>query len=351
MIGKELPPMKLLRQMKYRYPGIFDTIDSLHGDERYKNLWPHEAAWTISQAVLSAMVAVSGKKPEEMDQEMAADMEAVQALAGWRQGKTVYDFSPALTEELYRGAAEKKLTLAADMLRLPAYTVYIQPNFREAEDEADQGCGFFVSWNYTPAPELCFVSVDSRGKADLEYRLLIGEEEETLEACMDRTAASFRESLEKARSMRAIQESIGDEEVDLTGTLRSFRRIVSKWLALVLYLSAVNAEIRRDPAHDFRRTRKVRDIPREIDHLLVGEETGIRLTEFRRRAGNARGEDRGGHHRSPVMHLRRAHWHTYLRGPRKLGPKRQRFLKWIAPIMVGGEGKTSEVVTVAKVRK
>lgn len=351
MIGKELPPMKLLRQMKYRYPQIFEVIDCVHEDVRYKKLWPHDKAWTISQAVLSAMTAVSGKKPEEMSREAAEDMEAVQALAGWRQGKVVYDFSPALTEELYRGAAEKKLTLAADMLRLPAYTVYIQPNFQEAGDEADQGYGFFVSWNYTPSAELCFVSVDSRGRADLEYRLLIGEEEETLEACMDRTAASFRESLEKARSMRAIQESIGNEEVDLTGTLRSFRRIISKWLALVLYLSAVNAEIRRDPSHDFRRTRKVRDIPREIDHLLVGEETGIRLTEFRRRAGGPRGEDRGGHHRSPVLHLRRAHWHTYLRGPRKLGPKRQRFLKWIAPIMVGGEGKTSEVVTVAKVRK
>lgn len=350
MNAKELPPMKLLRRVKHRYPEIFSALEAVYEDERYQNLWPHGAARTIAPAVLSAMTSCTGKRPEELPQEAAGDMQAVQALAGWRQGKNVYDFSPALTEELYRGAKEKRLLLAADVLRLPSYCAYIQPNFKEPGDEDDQGYGFFVFWNYTPAPELCFLALTPQGKPDLKYHLLIGEEESTIEACLEKTAAQLTANLAQARSMRAIQESLGEEEVDVESTMRSFSHLISKWLALVLYLSAVNAEIRRDPAHEFRRTRKVADIPREVDHLLVGEKTGLRLTEFRRQASGRRGEDRGGHHRSPVMHLRRAHWHTYLRGPRKLAAKRPRFLKWIAPIIVGADGAENDIVTVAKVK-
>jgi hypothetical protein len=51
---------------------------------------------------------------------------------------------------------------------------------------------------------------------------------------------------------------------------------------------------------------------------------------------SSRGGWKGGTHASPSPHIRRAHWHTFLVGPRKNVPKdeRKRLLKWIPPVPV-----------------
>ena len=47
------------------------------------------------------------------------------------------------------------------------------------------------------------------------------------------------------------------------------------------------------------------------------------------------------------MHIRRAHWHTYLFGKGKM----QRRLQWQGPIIVKSNGEEIDVVTVTKVKK
>lgn len=50
-----------------------------------------------------------------------------------------------------------------------------------------------------------------------------------------------------------------------------------------------------------------------------------------------------GQHRTPLTHLRRAHWHTYWVGSRAEPDQRQRELRWIQPTLIG-TGKLTTTV-------
>ena len=349
---KQLPPMKLLR---HDYPDAFESLDDVREEPRYGSLWPHNLAWVTSDAVLGYMVRRRGCAAADLPYEDAERLPALLAVSGWRQAKMVYDFSPALTEALYRQGEEGHLAVGTALLQLPCWAAYIRPNYRDSGDENDKGYDSFVCRDFDKAPVLRFLSVTKTGKPDLEFVLYLRDEEETFEEAICHTAERLAERWKKAGSLAAVQESLGGmtfDEESLQETVRFFGKVIRKWLMLVLYLSAGNAEIRRDPSHFFRRTRKVADIPREVESFLVGEKTGLRLMTLRRRAAASSEEkSSGGHHRSPLAHLRRAHWHTYYMGPRKGGAERKRVLKWIAPILVGTGGNPLDMVTMAKVKK
>ena len=53
----------------------------------------------------------------------------------------------------------------------------------------------------------------------------------------------------------------------------------------------------------------------------------------------------GEYHKAPSMHIRRAHWHTFLYGEKKS----KRRLKWLPPIIVNDTGK--DFITVTNVKK
>lgn len=92
--------------------------------------------------------------------------------------------------------------------------------------------------------------------------------------------------------------------------------------------------------------KKIRDIPREVEYLHVGQEAAVRIRTLRRSAAGS-GEALGGRHRSPTMHIRRAHWHTFRIGA---GRKKTR-VKWLAPILVNPSEAEPETLTINKVKK
>lgn len=111
-----------------------------------------------------------------------------------------------------------------------------------------------------------------------------------------------------------------------------------------MYLSAVNADIKHEKRHFFRRSRKIKDIPREVELLNVGETVGVKIRELRKSV-QYESAPRGEYHKAPSMHIRRAHWHTFLYGEKKS----KRRLKWLPPIIVNDSGK--DFITVTNVKK
>lgn len=143
---------------------------------------------------------------------------------------------------------------------------------------------------------------------------------------------------------------VENENEEINGeVLRSFyknsKRTISRWINLVLYLSAVNADIKHEKRHFFRRSRKIKDIPREVELLNVGEIVGVKIRELRQSVQYESIPPQGEYHKSPAMHIRRAHWHTFLYGEKK-GKRR---LKWLPPIIVNDTGK--DFITVTNVKK
>jgi hypothetical protein len=63
---------------------------------------------------------------------------------------------------------------------------------------------------------------------------------------------------------------------------------------------------------------------------------GTALRTVRRQAkSTGRGEIKAKEKRTPVPHVRRAHWHSYWTGPRKEPKKRELIVKWMPPVPVG----------------
>ena len=42
-------------------------------------------------------------------------------------------------------------------------------------------------------------------------------------------------------------------------------------------------------------------------------------------------------HALPRLRIRRAHWHTYITGPKNDESQQERILHWVSPILVGGD--------------
>jgi len=82
---------------------------------------------------------------------------------------------------------------------------------------------------------------------------------------------------------------------------------------------------------------------------LTTWDVGIRIGAALRRAHEHDNAEHGSsaNHAGPRPHVRRAHWHTFLTGPR-IEPKRA--LRWLPPIAVNVEDINDLVPTVRPVK-
>lgn len=86
-------------------------------------------------------------------------------------------------------------------------------------------------------------------------------------------------------------------------------------------------------------------------------DVGVRLGAALRRAYQAEQTGRVGEHAAPRPHIRRAHWHTILSGPKQrpdgseIPPQdRQRDLRWLPPTSVNIEDPDALPATVRRVQ-
>lgn len=59
--------------------------------------------------------------------------------------------------------------------------------------------------------------------------------------------------------------------------------------------------------------------------------------------------DSSGLHAGPRPHIRRAHWHTFLTGPRSV--ERYKLLKWLPPLPVNFDSDNDIIPTIKKVSR
>ena len=330
---KNSAPMKMLKKYNYLYPPAWKFAEDIAADREYKDKWPHEYVFIPIEAGLELALDRNLHK-EQM--ENIADAVAITCLAAWRKTKLIYDFDATLTEELYK-QAKVNIELDTSMLAIPAYSIYIRPN-----DGAEYD-GFFVFFDFDRGHfEFRILVVNKKGNVILPIYLIIPESgSESIDKIIENMVKQFDEV-----DLPAVE----NEDEEISGeVLRSFykngKRTISRWINLVLYLSAVNADIKHEKRHFFRRSRKIKDIPREVELLNVGETVGVKIRELRQSAQYENTSPQGEYHKSPAMHIRRAHWHTFLYGEKK----GKRMLKWLPPIIVNDSGK--DFITVTNVKK
>lgn len=346
---KDIAPMKALRRIKVLFPHVFEMIDMVveSREKEVRDKWDHGVVYGPVALTRAAKEEVSGE--EDIVQQAPLELALITALAGWRKAKTLYDFAPELSEEIIKAAQRTDLTMPVDALSLPYWCIYIRPNVPEWDID-----GFFVYYDEfidketgRHFQEIRFTALDKSGRPGPTPYLIINPEDDeiSIQDCLGNNHKTLDE-IDLRENLAMAGQTMRFPVDELHATIDKLEERTAQLLSFVLYLSAVNADVKKDAKHVFRRTKKVRDIPREVEYLHVGEEAAVRIRDLRQSAAK-QGESLGGHHRSPAAHIRRAHWHTFRIGE---GRKKTR-VKWLAPMLINPSAPADNVVKISLVKK
>lgn len=239
-------------------------------------------------------------------------------------------------------------------LALPYWSIYIKPNIKEWDID-----GFFVYYDDDlnsktgkHIKELRFTPLSKNGDALPTIYLMQNEAEEicikdAIDAILNEAnRADIRADIPRSLRVLKMNTVLTPDSTDQAA--EELGKLAAQMISFVLYLSAVNADMKRDVTLPFKRTKQVRDIAREVEHIHVGDEVAVRIRTIKNHpTTRTDNEPLGGHHRSPVTHVRRAHWHTF-----RVGEGRKKIqVKWLAPVVVNADGEQKNIVTINKVEE
>lgn len=229
-------PMRLLRRMKKsgrdNYFYILDEIRERYDEQPY---WPKEKVWVPVNAVMNI---AQREHVDFYDEKNATTLYTISSLAGWRQAKNIYTMAPELTEVLYEQADKNTLSMSVQTINLPVWTVYIQPNSGETAESGAKLDGFFAYWDYLNNQYLLrFVGVDVNGVIDTPIILTIPEGMDiSIEDCIQQGIQQMKQLW--------MESPIYDGNPDSPTIFTGKEKQIHRWVSLLLYLSAVNTDIR-----------------------------------------------------------------------------------------------------------
>lgn len=396
-VDARLPrPLALLSMHRQRFPGLWRLAENEMGKER---AWP---GWCFLPCDLGTMLLYddatgSAPRPKNTRELFAATRQhptgcqggaMLAALAGWRMTKGIYRFDADVLEKLWHTPLGGRIPTEV-LYRLPEWVVYVEfpegfePALAELSakpgEETERIRGFWahLDWTRKGPPRLRFLldcgdafpRVENGTLAEpppeevggilAPLSMVLGGD--TVEQCAEGMAAHSRDF------MRVV--GIEPEEgVDLKEDAVAYiEKTLAPLVSTVLYLCATNTEIAaadgsgRLPANPQPRKTKKRgeklfaangvsrwDVAWRLGaRLRKAEEREAKEAAERLKAGGFAGD---GTRKRPRGHIRRAHWHSYWRGPRDPArfAERDLVLKWILPTAInvdnGDEGGLPAVV-------
>jgi len=368
--------VELLHQVGREYPLAWDLFaDYQRRHDWYKRLsqaerakqkkeygwadWP-DWCWCPlagAHAILTSVEAVKkgqeiGADPEKVDPRFLSPRVgtgSLGALGAWRATQGIYQIDPDLYEELLNTPVTGDIPVEV-LRRLPEWCVYVEtPGFclkgsGRIEDRIELA-GFFAHLEYdvnTAREELRF-SLDQVGVPD--HRALI--------PIMLHLGGNLWEGLQAARKVAISNLPAPITPAQMYSASYMFDSIedgLESLVSLVLYLCADEAEVPRPATKPprFVMTKKKRLIMPTGSPVVheCGTRIGAQLRLVRKLRDHSRliAKDRGIRYVEP--HIRRAHWHTFLTGPRT--EARVPRVKWLPPIAVKMDG-VPELATVRTV--
>lgn len=327
---KNSAPMKALAAAKVKYPDFFKAADRIYKDPDAK--WDKSICYCpIGLGVTYAVDLADLDAPSLSERgEISRTGATLAVLASWRKAKSIYTLDEDLEAELFKTSA-KDMTVVPGMLTIPEWCIYV-------ETKLLQGCsGLFVMFDQDIQrghKELYIAAVTEEGTFLTSFYLILPDKPQKLTEILKGEEAVIRANdVSKTPELAPYVSSY----------FKTSRQAIRITINLLLYLSAVNAEVKQVNKLSFRRQGRIKDTLREVAVYSVGEETGYRIRKINRYV-QEHGEPLGGHHRSPVMHVRRAHWHTFAYGP----SKSLRRVKWLPPIIVNGDGEKMDIPTITE---
>jgi hypothetical protein len=334
-----------LRAAEAVYPRAWRQLRDFRDQRRELGDWP---AWCYCP-LAGAYAAVSGGGDRRVAPEAMVDVAVVGALGAWRATQGIYVIDPTLLEALWATPLDGDVPSEA-LQRLPEWCVYLAlPDGWTLEGLTLAGYWAHLEYDAnTHRTELRLLldvphADGPAGAPGLLLPVILHLGQGSLAACV---SAALEESERQARA-------IGTWSDEARRAFDSYRvhaaQRVGPLLGPLLYLCAENAELRAGDGTDGRPRH-----PHKGNHgtppAMRAWDVGYRIGPALRRALEAAPPEEarvaGGTHATPRPHLRRAHWHTYVLGPRTDASQQRRVLRWLPPIPVGFDDDADLVPTI-----
>ena len=328
----------ILAAVARAYPNAWQNLDgfrALRGSPDFMD-WPD---WCFVP-VAGAYAVVSGGGERRVAFEHSGHIGLVAGLGAWRATQGIYRFDSTLYEALLATPIDGDLPVEV-LHHLPGWCVYIEtPGYKVFQDDLH---GFFA-----------FMEIDANSGAE-ELRLLLDMAMDPADPfVLSRGVTSIPLHLEGggiAEALRLMAEQGAREaqahgiavgEADLA-PLAALDRVLAPLLSLLLYLCSASPDVTGQAGGPWTPsapppTRTRRQGPRYYGPDApavweVGTRLGSALRAAEARDPSADDATHGtGRHVRP--HVRRAHWHTYVLGPRSDVDTQKRELRWLPPIPV-----------------
>jgi len=261
-------------------------------------------------------------QPLDAQEEVFRRSQTLIVLGPWRITRGVYCFDEALSSALAETDPADQIPIDV-LLRLPEWAVCI--------------FGKSLSIDGTIVCAFASISHDHRNSIDSMSLLMVHKDASqsiiTLQLTPGVTVAS---NVAKALGNIHKTEGSQNDAADMVSNERRIADTTSRILAHVLYLCANEPDLSSTP-HPHPNPRKTKFGPRFFPPengnqvITVGARFGSMFRRTREEFAAAEQHARTG--RTMPPHWRKAHWRSYLTGPRKPGPQ-IRIVKWIAPTFV-----------------
>lgn len=318
-------PLTMYKEQKAKYPDFFNRIEVIN--KRPNAFWLKEGCYcpTMFGVVYFEQKRHRNLNESTPDEDLDDSLALTTALT-WGKAKFTYNFDDDLTAELIEQARDN-INVSSRMVKLPVWCIYVRINDAVLD-------GMYIRWEVDMArryeKELLIIPVRRDGTLENFKHLSIPRVPKLLSELLEE---QWKNILEPTDIDEKVKENYWKRDCD----------IIKFALNVVLYLTSANSDI-------VEKTNGGAHKPGEetgIRVFSVGENIGERLREFHLKHPRYPKTGEGGHHKSPVMHIRNAHWHTYLYGK----GKKERRITWQAPIIVMNTGEEIDVVTVTHVKK
>ena len=306
-------------------PEIWKEVDRMRS-WRGKDLpsWPNWCFLPLAGAHILITAAQGDDTP-------ISEIWGFEAVAAWRATQGVYRFDQTIFEALWETPISGEIP-GEVLYHLPEWNCYVECD----RDILGHPChGFFVHLDY---------DLDARRS---ELHLLLDNKDDHLTPLVIYLTGTVEEGVEAAlrdfdRKTRTLADAVTAGSSDVIAHLKAHRSDLEGMISVALYLASANAEIGSPSGKSPTKpaVTATKSGPRIFppDQPRVWD-VAIRLGAALRHAQEAvsKNGENGGHnpagaHASPRPHIRRAHWHTFLAGPRD--GERERRSKWLPPIPV-----------------
>lgn len=317
----------MLEIMGRQLPNVWTTHEMLRSTGRLRAQWPD---WCY--APLAVAEPLCGGRPDLAFK--------ITALASWRLTQGIYRVDQTLLNALLDTPLDDDVPIDV-LMRMPEWCIYLElPNILTPTGPA-RGVWVFMEPSHLHSDRPVFLGMLFDTERDIARSL---EDGAMYPFCVRLGGESIAQALAQTFCTAASE-------------LESFKAAVTPVISVLLYLCAQNAEItcngadaypvRPAPVHTRRRGLRIFPPPAPTIWSL-----GYRLGAAMRASQPRNHDDHDpGIGRRIVAHIRRAHWHTILSGPRKdLPPEaRQRELRWMPPIAVNLDIGAELIATVRPV--